>query len=176
MNKVILRSQYLEKRKNISKERRVLAISKGTNHLLQLCESHDYILSYASFKDEFCTWKINKILASKGKLLLPRITPTGLQIFKVNNLEELEYNSWGIAEPKLINDEVPYSQISLSFIPGIAFDHFNHRIGYGKGYYDRLLSQFPHCSTIGIGFEEQLHSHVLPKEMHDIPLSETFLF
>jgi 5-formyltetrahydrofolate cyclo-ligase len=52
-------------------------------------------------------------------------------------------------------------------LPGIAFDKRGMRLGYGGGYYDRLLPQCrPACVRIGIGFDEQLLAEI-PAEDHD---------
>lgn len=175
MNKNELRIKFKERRNNLSIERRLKAEEKALDFLLKLTDSHQYILSYSSFKDELSTHKINHHLAMQGKLLLPKITARGLEIFKVDSIEELDANSWGILEPKSKN-LVDFSQISLSLIPALVFDSLNQRIGYGKGYYDRLLSQCKKCRAIGIGFEEQLYDSLLPQELHDVPLSGVFLF
>ena len=51
----------------------------------------------------------------------------------------LKNNAWGIPEPQG-GIEIPPQQIEVVFIPLLAFDKSGHRIGYGKGFYDRFLS------------------------------------
>ena len=51
----------------------------------------------------------------------------------------LKNNAWGIPEPQG-GIEIPPQQIEVVFIPLLAFDESGHRIGYGKGFYDRFLS------------------------------------
>lgn len=58
-------------------------------------------------------------------------------------------NSLGIFEPKQ-NDIVNPLDVSMVFVPLLAFDKLGNRVGYGKGYYDRYLQQ-THASTIKIG-------------------------
>ena len=93
------------------------------------------------------------------------------------SLDKLEKNKWGILEPDPNRcEEISFSEVELAFIPGVAFDINQNRIGYGKGYYDRLLTLAPHIKAIGVGFEEQLSEEKIPTESHDISLNRTLLF
>jgi 5-formyltetrahydrofolate cyclo-ligase len=64
-----------------------------------------------------------------------------------------------------------YHEIDLAVIPGVAFDRLGARLGRGKGYYDRLLSQMPNAYKIGICFPFQLLER-LPSEPHDVLMNE----
>jgi 5-formyltetrahydrofolate cyclo-ligase len=66
-------------------------------------------------------------------------------------------------------------QISCILVPGLVFDKNNYRLGYGLGFYDKLLKN-KKCPTIGIGFFEQLFKDSLPIEEHDIKLNQVMLF
>ena len=60
--------------------------------------------------------------------------------------------------------------IDVAVIPGLAFDRFGYRLGYGGGYYDRFLaSEAPQAMRIGLAFSVQLLD-ILPVESHDVPL------
>jgi 5-formyltetrahydrofolate cyclo-ligase len=63
-----------------------------------------------------------------------------------------------------------YDEIELALIPGMAFDRAGHRLGRGKGYYDRLLPRLK-AQLLGICFPFQLLDEV-PAESHDIPVGE----
>lgn len=136
------------------------------------------ILSYGSFNDELNTWKLNQQLACEGRLLLPRVEGNHLIIHHVTDLQEdLTPSRWGILEPKPSCPTIAPTQISLVLIPGLAFDHAHHRLGYGKGHYDRFLSSLsPSTKTIGLGFREQLSEELLPTHPTDIPLHSLLLF
>ena len=98
-----------------------------------------------------------------------------LTLHHVKNFEEdLELHSWGFLEPKKHCTLVAES-ISLILVPGIVFDQNRHRLGYGLGYYDRLLANFQ-AKTIGIGFQECLFQRDLPILDSDISLNELALF
>lgn len=62
-----------------------------------------------------------------------------------------------------------YASIDLAVIPGMAFDHEGNRLGRGRGYYDRLLSNpaFQHTPKIGLCYDFQ-HLATIPSDSHDI--------
>ena len=53
----------------------------------------------------------------------------------------------------------------------MAFDHQGHRLGRGKGYYDRFLSQHPNIYKIGVCFDFQKRE-TIPAEDHDVRMEE----
>jgi 5-formyltetrahydrofolate cyclo-ligase len=56
-------------------------------------------------------------------------------------------------------------------VPGIAFDRQLNRLGRGKGYYDRLLANYPSTPVIGLCFQFQLFNHI-PVEAHDRKMNQ----
>ena len=58
--------------------------------------------------------------------------------------------------------------MDLIVIPGVGFDHSGHRLGHGRGHYDRLLKK-TRGYKVGLAFEEQLVPE-LPVEAHDVPV------
>jgi 5-formyltetrahydrofolate cyclo-ligase len=77
-------------------------------------------------------------------------------------------NSWGIWEP----DPETAEKIDLNdcvgvLVPGVAFDRAGHRLGYGKGFYDRALATFRGLK-VGVGFSMQVTSETLPFDATDI--------
>ena len=66
---------------------------------------------------------------------------------------------------RIILPVVTGDEIDLAVIPGVAFDRYGHRLGRGKGYYDRLLPQIP-APKVGICFPFQLIEEV-PAEAFD---------
>ena len=113
------------------------------------------ILCYASYNSEVNTACIIKdILSSDKNLFLPRcITDKHeLVICPVNSLDELKKGAYGIIEPD--GPGVDINVIDLVIVPIVAYNENRMRIGYGAGYYDRLLSGS--CvKTIGIAFSVQ---------------------
>ena len=65
-------------------------------------------------------------------------------------------------------------EIDLVLVPGLGFNIDGFRLGYGKGFYDRLLS-FYKAKSIAIGYKEQFYSKI-PVENHDQRVKELCLF
>ena len=64
----------------------------------------------------------------------------------------LELNKWGISEP-VSGTPIVAEELDAVIVPLLAFDKQGHRVGYGKGFYDRFLSACrPDCLKIGISF------------------------
>ncbi len=131
------------------------------------------ILSYMSFGTEIDTHPVFDEVLRRGKtLLLPRIRrdvadQTGtstLTLHRVTSRAELVAGVWGIAEPAADCPTVQLGDVAFALVPGVAFDSEGNRLGYGKGYYDRLLagrSTDKAANLIGsIAFECQLVEHV----------------
>jgi len=88
--------------------------------------------------------------------LVPRVD---FETNEIGNLRfgpetRLKRNSWDIDEPE--HDEfVDAEKIDMVLVPGSCFDRQGHRVGYGKGFYDRLLKQCrPDCKKIGLSYFE----------------------
>ncbi len=113
------------------------------------------ILCYASYNSEVDTSCIvEDILNSDKNMFLPRcITEKHeLVVCPVNKLDELEKGAYGIIEPQ--GSGVDINIIDLVIVPVVAYNKNRMRIGYGAGYYDRLLADSD-VKTIGIAFSVQ---------------------
>jgi 5-formyltetrahydrofolate cyclo-ligase len=64
-----------------------------------------------------------------------------------------------------------YDQVELAVVPGVAFDAEGHRLGRGRGYYDRFLPLLPHAYKLGLCFDFQKVEHV-PTDANDIRMDE----
>lgn len=73
-----------------------------------------------------------------------------MKIILVNDETDFKKNAYGIAEP-LNGTEIAPAAVDMIFVPLLAFDSRGHRLGYGKGFYDRFL---PACrpESIKLGF------------------------
>ncbi|MCI7797557.1 MAG: 5-formyltetrahydrofolate cyclo-ligase, partial [Mollicutes bacterium] len=87
----------------------------------------------------------------------PRIRDgNNMDFIKIESLDKLELNkTFNIKEPIFDQSNIIDSKnIDLMFIPLIGFDKYNHRLGYGKGYYDRYLKNNNNILTFGLGYKE----------------------
>jgi 5-formyltetrahydrofolate cyclo-ligase len=91
------------------------------------------------------TWLIiNKLHDeySHIRIAVPRIIPktNDLENFYLDSLKQLVTNEWGIPEP-VSGTKTLSEQIDLVLVPLLIFDTQGHRVGYGKGFYDKFLRQ-----------------------------------
>lgn len=130
-------------------------------------EAHT-ILLYHSMKDEVHTHSFIEKWSKQKTIILPVVVGDMLELRHFTGSEDLKPGSYGIAEPtgKLFND---YTAVDIAVIPGVAFDLSGHRLGHGKGYYDKLLPKLSTAVKAGICFPFQLVEEV-PTEPFDIPM------
>ena len=176
MNKKVLRSFIRECKTKHTKEE-LARLSQETSQLLRChhrVKEAQTILLYNALPDEVDTKMLLSELYLQGKtLLLPKvISDTDMTIHRYNGEEYLSKGRFfGIMEP----DNTPfsdYSSIDLMIIPGMAFDKRGNRLGRGRGYYDRFLSQMPsNVYKIGVCFPFQIVSMV-PSDSHDVMMDE----
>jgi 5,10-methenyltetrahydrofolate synthetase len=105
------------------------------------------ILGYMNFGAEFASelW-IRQVLANGKRLALPRVNrhTNQLDLYWVDDLEnQLVAGLWGIREPVVERCErlTTLNEVEFALLPGVAFTRDGVRLGYGGGYYDKLLAQ-----------------------------------
>lgn len=131
------------------------------------------LLLYYPLPDEVDVRPLIKDAFDRGKrVLLPVVKGEELELYLYEGEASLREGAFGIMEPTGESlAEGDYSEIELALIPGMAFDRAGHRLGRGKGYYDRLLPKLTKARLQGICFPFQLVDEV-PAEPHDIPVEE----
>lgn len=132
------------------------------------------VLFYASFRTEVNTELMIARALELGKtVILPRVNREEKRLTKhvINGLEELVPGHMGIPEPDMEkHQEIKVEDIHMLVIPGLVFDMKGARIGYGGGYYDKILHRIKGDRTIAaLAFELQVFRSV-PGEPHDIPV------
>lgn len=116
------------------------------------------VACYVSMDDEVETRPIIQSAISGGKrVIVPRVDPstTELQFMEIRSLSELSPGHFHIMEPSAKSNELPLSAADVVLVPVVAWDEEGHRIGYGKGYYDRALKGKEGAIAIGLAFEFQ---------------------
>ena len=149
-------------------------IASDSERIMQLLASDTHFLAaktvllYHSLSDEVNTHQFIEEWCLKKQLLLPVVVGEELELRLFQNMNELKIGSFGIAEPTgpLFTD---YAKIDFVAVPGMAFDRNGHRLGRGKGYYDRLLPKLTNAYKAGICFPYQVVDEV-PVEPTDITM------
>lgn len=129
----------------------------------------DTILLYYPIKNEISPLPLFEIcLKMKKTLAFPVCQKqTSTLIFKeVSSLNDLCQSTWGILEPNHNCKEIIPNKNTLCIVPALAFSRDGHRLGYGKGYYDRFLEKF-NGKSMGISYSLLLLNE-LPHDKHDI--------
>ncbi len=165
-------------RDEINRKRNALARdeaeSKSTAIAASLAKTAEYkdakaVMFYAAKGKEVQTAMIVEAALREGKTVLLPITNMEKKEIEASVIEnygsDLKKGAFGIMEPKqkMAFDE---AQISAIIVPGIAFDTEGHRLGYGHGFYDKLLHRLTNAVKIGLAYDFQIMDK-LPRESHD---------
>ena len=136
-NKAVLRKELLSMRKT----------AQFVN--LKLEDLMDYpefikaktVFCYVSAKGEAGTHDLIRDLLGHKEVVVPCCTDKegNMICVKISSFDEMKEGFFGILEPKKAI-EFPKSRIDFAIVPALAFDKEGYRLGYGKGYYDRFLS------------------------------------
>ena len=160
MIKSELRHLYKKRRQQLSTERideQSLAIA---NQLLQLdIWNHSFYHIFLSITEhkEVDTDYILNILSGKDKNII--ISKSDFNTLKMTHFlltdnTVIKKNEWNIPEP-VDGIEIASNKIDVVFVPLLAFDKQGNRVGYGKGFYDKFLSECkPKTIKIGLSFFE----------------------
>ncbi len=175
-----------EIRKRILEQRGALAMheieAKSSAILQKVLKTPEYmeadnILLYADYNHEVMTRGIfEDAVLHKKRVYFPksdRLTNT-MGFYQTMSVKQLEKGFMGIPEPKE-NPQLCYhfntNEDTLVIVPGIAFDMAGFRLGYGKGFYDKFLSNKRQLSTMALAFACQIVEE-LPSEPHDIKMDK----
>lgn len=171
-----LKTVFLRKRKTLTDQEfiqrndRILSLLKGLS-ALEACQRIHVFLPIAKNR-EVDTWPIIEHLLSIDKEIIISKTNQedgSLDHFVFENSDQLELSAWGIPEPKN-GRQVASDLIDLVITPMIVFDRLGHRIGYGKGYYDRFLSTCrTDCIKVGLSLLPPL-DFIPYMDHHDVAL------
>ena len=131
------------------------------------------LLLYYPLGDEVDVRPLIREAFEGGKrVLLPVVKGSELELHRYEGEASLKEGAFGIMEPMgPLFAEERFDEIDLAVIPGMAFDRAGHRLGRGKGYYDRLLPLLTKARLKGICFAFQLLDEV-PTEAHDMQVQE----
>lgn len=126
----------------------------------------DRILMYHSLPDELSTHSFLRKWGGRKHFYLPRVNGVNLDILPYEE-SRLELGAFHIEEPTGA-DTVSADEIELVVVPAVAYDRRGNRLGRGKGFYDRLLSETK-ATKVGIAYGFQIIDEV-PVEPHDVAM------
>ena len=144
--KLEMREKYLAVRDALPAEQKAAFDKKIYDRLIaSITYRHSTdVLLYASMENEVDTWAIFETALKDGKkVAFPCCNPDNTMTFRyVTDRNQLKERTFGISEPDDTCEECRPNNFSLLIVPGLVFDKSGYRIGYGKGFYDRYLSDF----------------------------------
>lgn len=137
----------------------------------------EVIMAFMNFGSEVQTGEfITECIKMGKKTVIPSVIEKDderyLVPYEINDLEDVEIGTYGIREPCkgaiLLEDK---RMIDMVVVPGVVFGRNMHRIGYGKGFYDKFLRSIEDTGHVKVGvcFDLQLIAKV-PADAHDVPL------
>ncbi len=172
--KLTLRRRVLTMRDALPADARAAATSAivaGIGSLPSFVRSRDVLLTLA-FRSEWDTDAlIQAALAAGKRVALPRVN-SATRMLELHRLadpaRDVQPGHLGIPEPLPTCPPVAPTTIDWVLVPGVAFDIEGRRLGYGGGYYDRLLPLLPRAAPRAVGaFDLQVVEHV-PAAPHDL--------
>ena len=133
------------------------------------------VLATLSIGTEWDTRPFAEAVLADGKMLvLPRVVKKSriLELYAVRDLgADLVPGVWGIEEPDPERcRRVEFGEVDLVLVPALAVDREGYRLGYGAGYFDRLLAGSPPGQFRVVALPAPLFVERLPREAHDVPV------
>lgn len=177
-SKAAIRKRVMAQREQLPADDRAARSAAITERLLQLPEYRDAtaVLGYMNFGAEFASesWTA-QALADGKRLALPRVNhhTNHLDLYWVEDLEsQLARGLWGIREPVVERCERINSlnEVEFALLPGVAFARDGARLGYGGGFYDKLLAclgEEPRPVLVAAAFALQIVERI-PLEATDV--------
>lgn len=173
MDKLILRTEH--KNKRLAQDK---TDAKNKSH--KICETlfslPEYkkakkIMVYLSAKGEVLTHEIIVRAKADGKELSAPVCRENslMDAVRFSDFEDLKEGAFHILAPTGNETFLP-EELDLIIAPGCVFGRNKHRIGYGKGYYDRFIKKAKNACTVGLAYSFNLIDSV-PKGEFDMPLN-----
>jgi 5-formyltetrahydrofolate cyclo-ligase len=175
-----IRKSLFEQGQSISNESKNKLGLQIQKHALEIIDTRDIdnIALYFPFRNEVNTNILVKAFTNLHKnIYMPKVLDeTNMAFNLLCNKSKFSINKFGIKE--LDNtDYIDINNIDLMFIPMVGVDPNGYRLGYGSGYYDRIVSSFDERSIkpllVGLAFEYQVFEMHFG-EMHDLKYNLVF--
>ena len=176
ITKLGIRKKLIALREQLSPDIRAAWSEAISAHIvkLEIYRQASTILGYMNFGAEFASelW-IQQVLADGKRLALPRVNrhTNQLDLYWVDDLEnQLEVGLWEIREPVVERCErlSTLNEVEFVLLPGVAFTRDGARLGYGGGFYDKMLTHMTHRPALAAAaFALQIVEQI-PQEATDV--------
>lgn len=170
MDKQSFRAALINKRIRLDKAEKSVSDDVIFQRILHLdsfkkCEC---LLSYVSTDTEVDTKRIIEYALKHGKTVaVPKCERKSniMRFYRINSLSNLEKGYFSILEPDRFCSELTEFENAFCIVPGLAFNNNGFRLGFGRGYYDRFLSENK-VFSVGICYKDFVLDN-LPVESFD---------
>tara|TARA_Y100000310_G_scaffold344949_1_gene460707 strand:+ start:6449 stop:7015 length:567 start_codon:yes stop_codon:yes gene_type:complete len=174
--KAEIRKQILEKRNSLLEEEvnKKSGLIKERLFSLEEFRQADSVLFYVDFGNEVRTREMMDYSVKLGKtVIIPYVKDDRIELSVFGDFSELEKGRFGILEPRKEFIREYNGSIDLVIVPGIAFGPRGYRIGFGGGFYDRLLSEerFKDSVKVALAYGFQVIEKI-PDEGHDVKVDK----
>lgn len=153
------------------KSQRDIAIANQVRRLWQY-QRNNVLLVYVSTAIEVDTYRIIEQALSDDKIVaVPRCVPgtRNMEFYRIHTMDDLKPGAFGVLEPEPNPDNLmPEDTPGLCLVPAFSYDWNGFRLGYGKGYYDRFLSNFQ-GQIVGLCYSDCVQRS-LPHGRYDRPV------
>ncbi len=175
MEKTTLRNEVKEAHATMSE----VAYHNQSNAVVKKVLQEPYIIEATTIgitisnKPEVDTIQLIEELWQLGKkVAVPKCDPKTREMlfYAIESFAQLETVYMHLREPiPEMCEFVDANEMDIILVPGVVFDKFGYRIGYGGGYYDRYVLNYKKGKLMSLLFNEQLYERV-PIEAHDCPV------
>ena len=179
MERERVRAEVLRQRDELASETRAVFSQQIIDSVMRWIqnEGFDAVMLYLSMRSEVETDDLLERLLHAGKHVCAPVVDTEQNRLIPRRIQEAETalvrHRYGMLEPNTACPLVPITELQLIIVPGIAFDCKGYRLGYGKGFYDRFLSECSHAIPIGLAYQIQVVEDTFP-QVWDVPVQHIF--
>ena len=174
--KTELRQEYRQLRKQLSGAEVNDLSQKIAKQVGNWLEGQESLMQFHLFFpiakfNEVNTFYLQQLLEQRGKTLYTSQVnreEDRLDTLLLPSEAAFFLDEWGIPVPQE-SLRVPTTKIQVVFVPLLAYDSSGHRLGFGKGFYDKFLSSLEQ-SVIKVGLSFFPAEDAIPTEPHDVPL------
>lgn|SRR5690625_674938 len=172
--KAKLRSDMIQQLKNINLHDKRKIEKKIMTQLFQTSIWKNAKVIGTTMAQNF-EWNTAEIIQRGWKeqkdIVIPKANKKSRQLtfYTITSFQDVKKGYANIMEPNIyLTEKVSKDKIDLLIVPGLIFDRYGYRIGFGGGFYDRFLADF-HQTTVSLASEQQLIDKI-PREEYDKPV------